>query len=159
MFALVPAAYVFLLRAESVLLQLRSGTGFRDGYWAAGAAGHVERGETMFAAAVREATEELGVTIAAGDLEPLTVVQRTRATGKPVDERVDFFFACRRWAGEPRLMEAAKSADLRWFPLDALPDPVVPHELLVLDALRAGRPLRIATFGFDVERDTIVAGS
>lgn len=152
MFALVPAAYVLLLRpgprGDEVLLQLRCGTGFRDGYWAAGAAGHVEQGESVHAAAVREAAEELGVSIDVGDLDELTVVHRRQPTGKPVDERVDFFFGCRRWTGEPRRMEAAKSADLRWFPLGALPDPVVPHELLVLDALRAGVPPRIATFGF-----------
>lgn len=148
MFSLVPAAYVLLLRDREVLLQLRSGTGFRDGYWAAGAAGHVELGEAVFAAAVREAAEELGIRIEAADLEPLTVLHRRQPTGKPIDERVDFFFACRRWSGEPRRMEAAKSADLRWFPLDALPDPVVPHELLVLDALREGRAPRVATFGF-----------
>lgn len=147
-FRLVPAAYVFLRRGDDVLLQLRAGTGFRDGYWAAGAAGHVESGESVFAAAVREAAEELGVHIATADLEPLTVLHRTQATGKPIDERVDFFFACRQWDGGPRRVETAKSADLRWFGLDALPEPVVPHELLVLDALRADPPPRIATFGF-----------
>lgn len=147
-FSLVPAAYVLMLRDGCVLLQLRSGTGFRDGYWAAGAAGHVELGEPVFAAAVREAAEELGVTIDAADLEPLTVLHRRQPTGKPIDERVDFFFTCRRWSGEPRLMERAKSAELGWFPLDELPDPVVPHERFVLDALRAGSPPRIAAFGF-----------
>jgi len=147
-FCLVPAAYVFLLRDDRVLLQLRSGTGFRDGHWAAGAAGHVELGETVFAAAVREAAEELGVRIDPADLEPLTVLQRRQPTGAPVDERVDFFFACRRWSGRPRRLEVARSAELRWFPLDALPDPVVPHERLVLDTLRAGRCPRLATFGF-----------
>ena len=45
-------------------------------------------------------------------------------------------------------MEPAKSADLRWFPLDALPDPVVPHERAVLAALLAGRLAPIVTFGF-----------
>ncbi|MGQ0572785.1 MAG: NUDIX domain-containing protein [Pseudonocardia sp.] len=148
MFALVPAAYVFLLRDGQVLLQLRSGTGFRDGHWAAGAAGHVELGESVFAAAAREAAEELGVRIDVADLEPLTVVHRRQPTGQPVDERVDFFFACRRWSGEPRLMESAKSAGLCWFGLDALPDPVVPHEKLVLDALCDGAARRLATFGF-----------
>jgi 8-oxo-dGTP pyrophosphatase MutT (NUDIX family) len=147
-FALVPAAYVLLLRDGQVLLQLRCGTGFRDGYWASGAAGHVEYTEAVHDAAVREAAEELGVVVDPADLEPLTVVHRRQPTGKPIDERVDFFFACRRWTGEPRRMEAAKSADLRWFPLDALPDPVVPHERLVLDALAVGEPPRIATFGF-----------
>nr|BFF17655.1 hypothetical protein GCM10025730_11760 [Promicromonospora thailandica] len=43
-FALVPAAYLFLRREGQVLLQLRQGTGYRDGFWACAAAGHVEEG-------------------------------------------------------------------------------------------------------------------
>jgi hypothetical protein len=46
-------------------------------------------------------------------------------------------------------MEPTKSADLRWFPLDALPDPVVPHERAVLEGVRAGTLPPIITFGFD----------
>jgi hypothetical protein len=61
---------------------------------------------------------------------------------------VDFFFGCRRWSGLPRLMEAAKAADLRWFALDALPEPVVPHERYVLDALRTATLPAITTHGF-----------
>lgn len=148
-FRVVPAAYVLLLDGSGrVLLQLRQGTGWRDGFWASAAAGHVEAGEPVHAAACREAAEELGVVIAPADLVPLTAMHRTAPTGLEVDERVDFFFTCRRWTGEPRTMEPARSADLRWWPLDALPDPVVPHERLVLDGLRAGGPPAITAFGF-----------
>lgn len=148
----MPAAYVLLLRAtgagpDEVLLQLRQHTGFMDGHWA-GAAGHVESGESVLAAAVREAAEEVGVSIRPDQLVPITAMHRTRATGDPVDERVDFFFGCRSWLGEPRLMEPAKASDLRWFALDALPDPVVPHERIVLEALRVGRVPPILTHGF-----------
>jgi 8-oxo-dGTP diphosphatase len=146
-FQVVPAAYVFLLRGDEVLLHLRRGTGYMDGHWAA-AAGHVEKGESVLAAAQREAVEELGVEIALDDLTPLTAMHRTGGNGLPIDERVDFFFTARRWAGEPRLMEPAKAADLRWFPLDALPEPVVPHELYVLDGIRKGTVRSIETFGF-----------
>ena len=59
-FALVPASYVLLLRGPEVLLQRRQNTGYMDGFWVAGAAGHVEPGETARHAAVREAREELG---------------------------------------------------------------------------------------------------
>ena len=41
-----------------------------------------------------------------------------------------------------------KAAELAWFPLDALPDPVVPHELAVLEALRDGRLDPITPYGF-----------
>ena len=149
-FVVVPAAYVFLLREKDtgpeVLLQLRQGTGYMDGHWAAAVAGHVERGESVFAAAAREAVEEVGVTDLA--LTPWCAMQRTAATGDPIDERVDYFFTATAWTGEPRIVEPQKCADLGWFALDALPDPVVPHERQVLDTIRAGRTDPVVTFGF-----------
>jgi 8-oxo-dGTP pyrophosphatase MutT (NUDIX family) len=148
-FVVVPAAYVFLLRdgvtGPEVLLQLRQNTGFMDDHWAAAAAGHVERGETAYAAARREAVEEIAVSDLA--LEFVTSMQRTRG-GEPIDERIDFFFTARSWLGEPRIVEPEKSADLRWFPLDALPDPVVPHERQVLESLRTGTTPPYTTYGF-----------
>ncbi|UFU06821.1 NUDIX hydrolase [Ruania halotolerans] len=152
-FQVVPAAYLILQRGEEsdreVLLQYRRGTGYRDEHWACAAAGHVEAGESVLAAAVREAREELGVTVAPNDLEPLTAMHRTHGNHREIDERVDFFFACRRWSGTPRTMEPAKSAGLQWFRLDALPAPVVPHEACVLRALRDGSTAAIQTYGFD----------
>jgi 8-oxo-dGTP diphosphatase len=38
--------------------------------------------------------------------------------------------------------------DLRWFDLGALPEPVVPHELQVMTALRDGSLQPIVTNGF-----------
>ena len=150
-FQVVPASYVVLQRhagADQVLLQLRSGTGYMDGHWACAAAGHVEAGESAVEAAVREAREELGVRIAPPDLVPLCAMHRTHGNGKPIDERVDFFFEARSWRGEPRRVEEDKAADLRWWPLDALPAPVVPHELFVLDRLRDGGLAAVVTYGF-----------
>ena len=149
-FVVVPAAYVFLLRpggtGQEVLLQLRQGTGYMDDHWAAAAAGHVEKGESVYDAAAREAREEVGVTDLA--LTPLCAMQRTGATGLPIDERVDYFFTATSWSGEPSIIEPEKCADLRWFGLDTLPDPVVPHELAVLTALRAGAVPPVLTHGF-----------
>ena len=134
-FRVVPAAYVFLRREGQVLLQLRQGTGFRDGHWSAAAAGHVEADESVREAAVREAREELGVVVDPADLVPVTTMHRGEPGGPALEQRVDFFFTATRWAGSPEIREPAKVADLRWFPFVALPDPVVPHELVVLRAL------------------------
>ena len=148
-FVVVPAAYVFLLRdgvgGPEVLLQLRQNTGFMDGHWAAAAAGHVEKGETAPDAAQREAREEIDV----GDLalEFVTAMQRTRG-GEPIDERIDFFFTARSWSGTPRIVEPAKCAELAWFRLDGLPDPVVPHERRVLQGIIGGDLAAYTTFGF-----------
>jgi 8-oxo-dGTP diphosphatase len=149
-FRVVPASYVFLLRAtgtgpaDEVLLQLRQNTGYMDGHWAAAAAGHVERGETAYDAAHREAREELGIDGLV--LEFLTSMQRTRHDD-PIDERIDFFFAARSWTGEPAIVEPTKAAALEWFSLDRLPDPVVPHERFVLEGLGTGLA-SYTTFGF-----------
>jgi 8-oxo-dGTP diphosphatase len=147
-FNVVPAAYVLLRRDDQVLLQLRQNTGYREGHWAAAAAGHVEKGESVVAAACREAAEELGVTIAPAALVPLTAMHRTHGNGEPIDERVDFFFTCEAWSGEPSVREPRKAVGLRWCALDALPDPVVPHERWVLDHLKDGPLPAVTTFGF-----------
>jgi len=147
-FRVVPAAYVILRRGDEVLLQLRRGTGYMDGYWATAAAGHVELGESVSEAGRREATEELGVKIGPADLVPLTGMHRTHHDHAPIDERVDFFFECWQWDGEPTLVEPEKAAELRWFALDALPDNVVPHERFVFDGIRNGGLSPIVTFGF-----------
>ena len=146
-FSLVPAAYIFLFDGGRVLLQLRSNTGYYDHWWGASAAGHVDRGESVFAGAVREASEELGILISVGDLAPLTTMHRTAATGLAVDQRVDFFFACRSWSGTPVPLED-KAAELRWFDLDDLPDHVVHHERFVLEGSRSGSLRAITAYGF-----------
>jgi 8-oxo-dGTP pyrophosphatase MutT (NUDIX family) len=151
MFSLVPASYVLLLRpgpnGDEVLLQLRQNTGFMDGHWAAGAAGHVEPGESAEAAARREAREELGLESVELRFD-LTLQRSLNPPGgerRLIDERVDFFFSARTWSGEPRITEPDKCADLRWWPLIALPEPVVPHERLVLAHL--GTDTRFLTYG------------
>jgi 8-oxo-dGTP diphosphatase len=147
-FRVVPAAYVIFRRGDEVLLQLRQNTGYRDGFWACAAAGHVEQDESVFAAAAREAAEELGLSVAIADLVPLCGMHRTHGNHDPIDERVDFFFECWHWTGEVRILEPVKSAQVTWFPLDRLPHPVVPHELFVLDHLRAGDLAPVVSYGF-----------
>ena len=147
-FVVVPASYVYLLRegaeGSEVLLQLRQNTGYMDGRWAAAAAGHVERGETAYDAARREAREELGIDDL--DLVFELTMQRTQHAD-PIDERVDFFFSARRWSGETRIVEPVKCAELRWWRLDDLPDGVVPHEARALASLGAGVPYLTHGFG------------
>ena len=148
-FVVVPASYVFLLREGSsgteVLLQYRQNTSYMNDHWAAAAAGHVERGETAYDAAHREAFEELGITEASLHFE--FSMQRTQHAD-PIDERIDFFFTARSWAGEPSIIEPDKCAALKWVPLDRLPDPVVPHERQVLEGLRDGGVAPYTTHGF-----------
>jgi 8-oxo-dGTP pyrophosphatase MutT (NUDIX family) len=147
-FSVVPAAYVVLRRGDEVLMLLRANTGYMDGFWAV-PAGHVERGESALTAAVRETREEVGVEIDPADLIPVTTLHRTGGNGDPIDERVDFFFTTTRWSGEPRVMEPDKAAGLDWFPVDQLPDPVVPHEARVLAGLYGDGLPAVIAMGFN----------
>lgn len=147
-FSVVPASYVFLCRDQTVLLQRRQNTGYMDDCWSAGAAGHVELGETAASAAIREAREELGVHVAPEALSAVAVMQRTDGTANPMEQRVDWFFVCDVWGGEPLIREPIKCAELSWSRLDDLPLNLPAHERLALDALREGRRSAVLTFGF-----------
>ena len=137
---LTPVSYVIFRLEEFVLLQLRRGTGYLDGYWATAAAGHVEADESAQEAACREVLEELGISINGNDLVPLVTIHRRQELGETTEGRVDFFYQCTAWPSEPQLMEQDKASDLKWFHLDDLPTPVVPHEFHVLESLRSGMP-------------------
>lgn len=146
-FSLIPAAYVILVRGSDVLLQRRMGTGYMDGYWSIGAAGHVEPGESVHDAAVRETYEELGVRIAASDLVSLCTMHR-RQGDDGVGQRVDFFFTVSDWIGEPTVAEPDKSGGIQWAALDSLPEPVVPYSAIILGMLRDGERNAIVNYGF-----------
>ena len=153
-FAVVPAGYLLLLRGEGpeleVLLQLRGpGTTYKPGHWASAAAGHVEAGESVFAAALREAQEELGIVVDPADVTPLCAMQRTLpGVDDPVEQRVDFFLTTRRWSGGPEVREPAKCSALAWHRPSALPEPMVPHERVLLGLLAADEVPPVVTFGF-----------
>ncbi len=150
----MPAAYLVLLRgsgpATEVLLQLRgSGAGYMADHWACGAAGHIEYGESVAVAAAREAAEELGIAVEPDAVTALCALQRSEpGNPDPVEQRVDFFVTARRWSGEPAIQEPEKCQELRWCPLTDLPEPLVPHESVVLQALSRGEVPAFLSIGF-----------
>ena len=147
-FSVIPASYVYLMRGRHVLLQRRHNTGYMDGMWAAGAAGHIELGETAAVAAGREVREELGIDVPPTGLCAVTVMQRTDGTSSPTEQRADWFFTATEWEGEPVIMEPHKCAEISWFDLDHLPTSIPDYERLVLDGLASGRVEHVTSFGF-----------
>lgn len=113
--------HLFFLRGEQILLARRFQTGYRDGDYSV-PAGHLDGGETVVAAAVREAGEEVGVRIEPEEIHFLSVMHRLEG-----QERVDFFVRAQTWDGEPYNAEPHKCDDLRWVHLDQLPENTIPY--------------------------------
>src|SRR5271157_201626 len=98
--------------------------------------------ETAKKAAVRETKEEAGLAITENDLDFAHVMHRRSDSERAEDsgERVDFFFKVKRWNGEPRNAEPEKCDDMRWFPLDQLPENTVPYIRFAIENIMNGVP-------------------
>jgi len=115
---------VHLLLVEDegqVLFGRRQNTGFEDGAYHL-PSGHLEGGESVVEALIREAKEEIGVTIVPQHVEFVHVMHNSSSGG-----RVAFFFKVQRWESTPDNREPDKCSELRWFPLDSLPDQLIDY--------------------------------
>lgn len=122
--------HLFFFRQNQVLLIRRFNTGFADGQYSV-PAGHLDGGETVIAAALREAFEEVGLRLDADCLHFSQVMHRLDG-----EERVDFFVEVSSWEGEPVNAEPDKCDEIRWVGLEDLPENTVPY---VRQALRNHR--------------------
>jgi len=104
-----------------ILFGRRQNTGYEDGAYHL-PSGHLEAGESVIQALIREAKEEVGVTIAPEAAEFSHVMHNSSSGG-----RVAFFFTVHEWEGTPENREPDKCSELRWFPLDALPDHLIDY--------------------------------
>ena len=120
-FKLISAVHVFLIRDSQVLLLRRFHTGYEDGNYSV-PAGHIDGGESVKSAAIREVEEECSIRIASENLQGVGVMHRHSR-----DERIDFFLMTSRWEGAISNAEPDKCDDLSWFPLWQLPDNVIPY--------------------------------
>ncbi|MEU2585250.1 NUDIX domain-containing protein [Streptomyces avermitilis] len=144
--------HVILRQGKEIILALRAGAIYGSGQWAA-PCGKVHPGETLPEAAVREAFEELGITIDPGDLAVAHTVHMRHGT----TDHLGVFFEARIWQGSVRNQEPHKCTAVRWFPLTDLPHPLMdysaagihgyltaPGALSSYDASREARTVRPA---------------
>ncbi|HLO31899.1 MAG TPA: NUDIX domain-containing protein [Anaerolineales bacterium] len=113
--------HLLFFRDDQILLLRRFNTGYADGQYSI-PAGHLDGGETVIAAAAREAQEETGLRIDAGDIVFSSVMHRNEG-----DERLDFFVRVRQWLGEPTNTEPDKCDELRWVKIKELPLNLIPY--------------------------------
>lgn len=126
-FKIVPASYVIFEKDDQVLLLKRKNTGHFDGYYSV-PAGHLDGKESFTTAAIREAKEEVGVTLKSEDLEVVHVMNRNELTNpEEIRERVDVFFLVKEWEGEIKNCEDDKCEELLWVNKNELPADIIPY--------------------------------
>jgi len=133
------AVYLLLIKDEKIFLLRRFNTGWQDGNYTL-ASGHLEEGETIMEALLRESREEIGLTLRPEGVRLVLTMHR-------MSTYIDFFFAVDAWEGDPGNMELDKCDEAAWFPLDALPENMVPSVRFAIEKYREG----IAFSEFDSE--------
>lgn len=117
----VPMTALLFLRSDNkILLLRRKNTGYEDGNYCF-PGGHVEKGEPIHEALIREVKEEIGINIRENDLKLIHILNRK------IDDNayVDFIFECNKWEGNPYIVETDKSDDLQWFAIDNVPENII----------------------------------
>ncbi|MBS0620869.1 MAG: NUDIX domain-containing protein [Verrucomicrobia bacterium] len=133
-------AHLILEKEGQVLLMLRQNTGFYDGEYGL-VSGHVESGEGATEGMIREAKEEIGIDLSLDDLKVVHI-----SHNQSDRQNVDIFFHATRWKGEIHNQEPHKCKELRFFPLDQLPEKTIQKVQTSLKAISQGQ--FYSEFGF-----------
>ncbi|MET0727806.1 MAG: NUDIX domain-containing protein [Acidimicrobiales bacterium] len=127
----LPAVTAVIVRDHEVLLTRRAD----NGQWAP-VTGIVDPGEEPGVAARREAIEETGVDISVDRLASVSASPQVTHANGDLGVYLDLTFACTWLGGEARVADD-ENLDVRWWPLDALPE-MAPFLLERIEAAVAG---------------------
>lgn len=111
-------------------------------------AGHVDKGEDVYQALVREAREELNIDINAKDIEDTFVVNRINKNLKPY---YDVYFVIKNYKGIIKINEPNKCQELKWLDLDNLPNDVIGFEKEALTNYKKG--IKFSVIRIDEDKD------
>lgn len=116
-YKITTAVYAVIIRDDKILLSLRENTGFMDGKYSL-VSGHIEKGEMLAEAMVRETKEEAGIDIK--KLKLATTMFRHKIT-EDGNDYIDFYFVIDDFDGEIFNNEPDKCGNLEFFELNGLP--------------------------------------
>lgn len=113
------AVFVILEKDNKIFFLRRANTGWADGMLTV-PAGHVDKGDFIKEAAIKETKEEACVDVQAEDLE-FVHVDYIR------DEYVNFYFRAQKWTGEPGFGEPHLASEALWIDKNNMPEDVTPQ--------------------------------
>jgi 8-oxo-dGTP diphosphatase len=135
--------FLLLTDADRILLALRKGTGYADGWWNV-PSGKLEYQEDALSGVRREAFEEIGVRLAGDEPRFAGVVHQRNPEGQG---RIALVFTAELDVyrhGEPVNREPHKCAEIRWAAVNDLPSNTWPYTVASIDVWRKGSGLQIS---------------
>ncbi len=128
------AVFLMLTRENNgekeILLQERVNTGYMDNMYDMACSGHLEKGETLAHATIREAKEEIGIDVKEEDLKMVAIIHPYQ------DDYLNVFFEATKYEGIPQIKEPNKCDDLRWFKINELPENIIVRIRNVLENIK-----------------------
>ena len=116
---------------KQILMLKRAGTGYYDGYYDL-PGGHLEANEDIFDGMIREAKEEIGITIKREDMEILHIYHRYKGG------MLKFVFKTDKYNGTLINNEPDKCEKIEWIDFEYLPENIVPSIKIELDNIKNG---------------------
>ena len=130
------ASYVIFRKGNKIAFVLRQNTGWMDAHFGL-PSGKVEQDESYATCAIREAKEEVGVTIQRADLEYVHTMHRYEVNE---NNWVDVFFEAKKWQGELHNAEPSKASEFMWLDPKNLPDNIVPNVRYAIEQIENNSP-------------------
>lgn len=130
------ASYLVIRKDGRIPFVLRANTSWMNGHYGL-ASGKVEMGESFTQALIREAKEEIGVTVRPENLRPILTCHRR----EPAESMswVDMVFEADSWEGEVVNAEPHMHSELAWLDSAELPANVIPSVRFMLEQIAAGK--------------------
>lgn len=116
---------------REILLSKRKNTDYKDGEYEL-PGGHLEKDEDIFDSMIREAREELNISLERNDLEILHIMHHY--TGN----RINFIFVTEKVDIVPEIGEPEKCEELRWVDINNLPNNTMEKVKIIVQKIVSG---------------------
>ena len=116
---------------EEILMLKRAGTGYYDGYYDL-PGGHLEEGEDIFDGMIREAKEEIGITMNRENMKIIHIYHKFKRG------MLKFVFKTDYYEGIPTNAEPQSCEKIEWIEFENLPENIVPSISIELENIKNG---------------------